>query len=160
MKSLILKHQESKQSIPVIYLILPIVMFSLFLSSNSSALEGDELFVIESLIHVRSGPSNDSESILKLKKDRKVIEIQRQNDWVEVELHRDDVKTGWIYKTLLSKATTENTSLPTRFDIFMQRFNNHTRFIKKENGIVYFIRSKRQRQRPVRGYCNSSMVKQ
>lgn len=119
-----------------------IAIFCLAYPDNSIALSGDILVVNESLVNVRSGPSNKAESVIKLKENRKVTEIQRQNNWVEVELHRDDINTGWIHSSLLSKASqTQNTSSPTRFDVFMQRFNDHNEVIKKQNGDIYFTKA-------------------
>ena len=105
--------------------------------------KGDELVVIKSLVNVRSGPSIDNEPLLKLNKDQKVIEIQRQKNWVEVALGHDDIKSGWMHKSLLGKEKkSENTTLPTRFDKFMQRFNDHNYVIKKQNGIIHFTKAK------------------
>lgn len=120
--------------------LLVLVVFLLH-TFDSLAAKGDELVVIESLVNVRSEPSSESESILKLKKDRKVTEIQRQKNWVEVDLRRDDIKTGWIYKPLLAKTTaSKNTSSRTPFDKFMQQFNVHNDVFKKQNGIIHFTK--------------------
>jgi uncharacterized protein YgiM (DUF1202 family) len=136
-----------QQTIPFSLLMLFIIVFAIGYTANSVAAAGDELIVIESLVNVRSAPSNDSEPLLRLKQDRKVTEIQRQGNWVEVEMHRDGISTGWIHGSLLSKAetnTTEarNTISPTRFDNFMQRFNNHNEVIKKQHGEIYFTEAK------------------
>lgn len=110
-------------------------------SLQALAEKGDELFVIESLVNVRSAPTLESEVLLRLEKGRKLIEIQRQESWIEVELHRDDIQAGWVHKSLLAKATkSKNTSSPTRFDKFMQRFNDHNDVIEKQNGIIYFTK--------------------
>lgn len=139
MKSPVQNSQASKQMISIIRLLLFIVVFCSSHISNSLAATGDELIVIESLVNVRAGPTTDAESLIRLSEGRKVTEIQRQNNWIEVETNRDDVKTGWIHKSLLSKiTTTQNTSSPTRFDEFLQRFNDHNEVIEKQNGVIYF----------------------
>jgi len=112
---------------------------SFFYTTSSIAKAGDELVINESLVNMRAGPSAEDEVLLKLKQDRKVTEIQRQGSWVEIETHREDIKTGWIHKTLLSKATiSKNTSSPSRLDNFMQRFNDMNEVITKQNGVIYF----------------------
>ncbi len=115
------------------------VIFCFGYTNDSMALEGDELIVIESLVNVRSGPDGEAEPLFRLAEGRKVIEIQRQNNWIEVDAQRDDHATGWIHKTLLSKiGVSENTSSPTRFDKFLQRFNEQNEIIKNQNGTLYF----------------------
>lgn len=142
MESRIQNLQTGKQIISAVRLTLFVAAFSY--TYNSVAATGDELIVTESIVNVRAGPSTDAEPLIKLLKDRKVTEIQRQDNWVEVETHRDDIKTGWIHKSLLRKkaAATQNTSSPTRFDHFMQRFNDYNEIIKKQNGIIYFTEAK------------------
>jgi len=143
MESPIKNSHKTKQATSVISLALCIAVFSPGYTSNSVAATADELIIIESIVNVRAGPSKEAEVLVKLSKDRKVTEIQRQNNWVEIETHRDDVKTGWIHKSLLGKAAaTQNTSSPTRFDHFMQRFNDHNEVIKKQNGVIYFTEAK------------------
>lgn len=116
-----------------------IVISCLIYTIDSFSQVGDELIVNESLVNIRVEPNTDAEVLLKLQRDRKVTEIQRDGNWVEVEIHREDKGAGWIHKSLLSKATvSKNTSSPTRFDNFMQRFNNHIEVITKQSGTLYF----------------------
>ncbi len=118
---------------------LCIVVVCLGQATNSFADKGDKLIVTESIVNVRSGPSSEYESIVKLKKDREVTEIQRQENWVEIETHRDDIKTGWIHKSLLKKLTvSKNTSPLTRFDKFKKRFDDKNEVIKKQDSDIYF----------------------
>lgn len=110
---------------------------------DATAKQGDQLFINARLVNMRAQPEKDAEVLLKLKRDRKVTEVQRKGNWVEIETHRDDVKTGWVHNSLLSKiVTTKNTASPTRFDKFMQRFDNHNETINKQNGIIYFSDAK------------------
>jgi Bacterial SH3 domain len=117
--------------------------------NNSFAIAGDELLVNESLVNVRSGPSGEAEPLFRLKGGRIVIEIRRENNWIEVETNHEAHPTGWIHKTLLSKINVlENTSSPTRFDNFIQRFNEYNVSINNENGIIYFteVREKNKKE--------------
>ncbi|GEM_PF-1415351 len=114
-------------------------LLCLLYTSNSVAVAGDELIVTGSVVNLRAAPTTSADTRIKLLKDRKVTEIQRQDNWIEVETHRQDIKTGWIHESLLGKAALkQNTTSPTRFDRFKQRFNNHNELIKKQNGVIYF----------------------
>ncbi len=106
--------------------------------SNSYAAAGDQLIITGNIVNLRTAPSTDAASPLKLLKDRKVIEIQRQGDWVEVKTNRDDVKTGWIYKTLVRKLKKKESTEEKRFRIFKQRFNAYKENIRNKNGIPQF----------------------
>lgn len=113
--------------------------YFVFTKSVFSA-EGDKLFIMESLVNVRSEPSAESDVLLKLKQGREVTEIQRQSNWIKVDLHRDDIQFGWIHKKLLSKVEkSENTTSPTRFEKFKKRFDDHNEVINKQNGNLFFI---------------------
>ena len=111
----------------------------------SHAEEGAQLFVTGNLINVRSEPSLDSEILLKLNKDRKVFEIQRQQNWVQVKLNPDGSKTGWIHASLLDEVTNQ-TSLdsPYHFEDFLERFNNQNEVIEKQNGTIFFTEATHQ----------------
>lgn len=121
------------------FLKLLIMLLCLLFPLQSLAENGDKLVVIESLVNVRAAPTADSESLLKLKKGRNVIEMGRQNNWVKVELHRTDTPTGWIHQSLLDKSEkTEEKITLTSFDKFKQRFEDQNEVIKKQNAIINF----------------------
>jgi Bacterial SH3 domain len=105
---------------------------------NSVAETGDALIITGDIVNLRTAPSTDAASPIKLLKDRKVIEIQRQGDWVEIKTNRDDIKTGWVYKSLIIKAKTRESADEKRFRVFKQRFIDLNQGIKKQNGIPYF----------------------
>jgi len=112
--------------------------------SSSLAATGDKLIITGDIVNLRTGPSTNAAAAIKLLKNHKVTEIQRQNNWIEIETHRKDIKTGWVHQSLLAKAraSSRNTSSPTRFERFMQFFNDHNDIIKKKNGIIYFSKAK------------------
>jgi uncharacterized protein YgiM (DUF1202 family) len=125
-----------------------ITLICISYTSNSFAAAGDELKITGDIVNLRAGPSIGADLLIKLIKDRKVTEIQRQKDWIEIETHRKDIKTGWIHQSLLAKATTSspNTSSPTRFDTFKQRFDDQNQVTKKQNGVIYFSAVKNKGQ--------------
>jgi len=106
--------------------------------SNSQAAAGDKLIITGNIVNLRAAPSTDAASPIKLLKDRKVIEIQRQGDWVEIKTNREDIKTGWIYKTLVKKLKKKESAEEKRFRIFTQRFNAYKENVSKQNGIPQF----------------------
>lgn len=106
--------------------------------SNSHAAAGDQLIITGNIVNIRTAPSTDAALAIKLSKDRKVIEIQRQGDWVEIKTNRDDIKTGWIYKTLIRKLKKKESLEEKRFRVFKQRFNAYKENIRKQNGIPQF----------------------
>jgi len=106
--------------------------------SNSYAATGDQLIITGDIVNLRTAPSTDAASPIKLLKDRKLIEIQRQGDWVEVKTNREDIKTGWVYKTLIKKIKKKESAEEKRFRIFKQRFNAYNENIRNQNGIPQF----------------------
>lgn len=71
-------------------------------TSVATADTGDRLYVKFPIVNLRSGPDITSPVILKLKKGRALIEVERQDDWVLVATGRHDIKSGWLYANLLS----------------------------------------------------------
>ena len=117
----------------------------LFCVSNSFAETGDELVITGSIVNLRTAPSNTSNVAIKLLKDKKVSELQRNGEWVEIETGREDVKTGWVHASLVARAEIEATiaeqiaaSEKKRFKYFKQRFQELNEITTKHNGKVYF----------------------
>jgi hypothetical protein len=105
---------------------------------NSHAAAGDQLIITGDIVNLRTAPSIDAASPIKLLKDRQVIEIQRQGDWVEIKTNREDIKTGWVYKTLIAKVKQKESAEEKRFRIFKQRFAEYNQNIRNQNGIPNF----------------------
>ena len=151
---LVLDSQTSHEAIPVsalfqLRLRVHLFSFCLFFITSSFADTGDELIITGDIVNLRTGPSSYTEAPIKLSQGRKVIEIQRNGDWVEIETHRNDIKTGWVHESLVAKATATVTAITTtkqnttpsstkRFKRFKQRFNDQNEVIKKQNGLIYF----------------------
>ena len=110
--------------------------------TNTYAATGDELIISGDIVNLRIAPSTDATSPIKLLKGKKVIEIQRQNNWVEVQTQRQDIKTGWVYKTLLKKAKQKESLEVKRYRIFKERFASYTEGRQKLNDTIYFVESR------------------
>ncbi|HIF50892.1 MAG TPA: SH3 domain-containing protein [Thiotrichaceae bacterium] len=135
------------------YFLIVVFFIVISITSNSFATVGEQLIIIGDIVNVRAAPSTNSDTLIKLLKDREVTEIQRQQQWIEIETHRKDIKTGWVHQSLLAKRekketkkSSRNTSSPSRFDKFMERFNEHNEVVKKQNGIIYFSEVKNKGQ--------------
>ena len=121
-----------------------ILTFGFLFIVNSFAEMGDELVITGDIVNLRTGPSIDTNAPIKLLKDHKVIEIQRQDDWVEIKTHRKDIKTGWVHESLIAKVTAtikppkQKTLSQRRFEHFMKGFNEYNEIIIKQNGVLYF----------------------
>ncbi|GJM04458.1 MAG: hypothetical protein DHS20C09_04490 [marine bacterium B5-7] len=106
--------------------------------NHSHAATGDELIITGNIVNLRTAPSTDAYSPIKLSKDRKVIEIQRQGDWVEIKTRRKDIKTGWVYKTLIAIVKKKESFAEKCYKAFQAKFAAYTEIIKKQNGAIYF----------------------
>lgn len=121
---------------------LPIIFLCLSYTLTCLAEKGDEFVVNKNLVNVRSEASVESKILLKLKNGRNVTEIQRQKNWVKVDLHLDDIPFGWIHKSLLAKVTKQENKLSLiNFEKFIQRFNDRNEVIKKQKGTIYFSKA-------------------
>ena len=85
---------------------LPVEYSKEVTSNNNEEIEkgiNNLLIVSVDLANVRSEPTTDSESIMVLAKDTKVVEINRQEDWVNINLSNTRQENGWIHESLVSK---------------------------------------------------------
>ncbi len=114
-------------------------IFCLMLINTTYADTGDELIVTGDIVNFRAAPSIDAEVLIKLEKDNKVIEIQHMDDWIEVNTQLNDIKTGWIHESLVTRETAEqDTTSLKRFEQFKQHFDDQNEVINKQNGVVHF----------------------
>lgn len=75
------------------------------------AAAGDDLVVTGSVVNLRAAPSEHAEILLKLARDRIVVEVRRDGDWVEVYTERTDISTGWVHASLLAPVPESDTAL-------------------------------------------------
>jgi len=114
------------------------------------AAPGDDLIVLGNIVNMRKGPAIDYPVTLKLKKGRKLVEIQRDNGWVEVKIGRDDIKSGWIYSSLLGKDMIDESSIALEntdtdnqlFELFKLALNELNEKSKASLGEVPFTKTK------------------
>jgi hypothetical protein len=66
------------------------------------AATGDTLIVTGDGVNVRYGPSPDAKVRMQVYHDQPVSEIERQGDWVRVEIAGTDGASGWIHTSLLA----------------------------------------------------------
>ncbi len=112
------------------------------LSTSLIAAPGDELVVTGSIVNLRERPSTDATVLLKLGQDRRVVEIKREADWVEIFTNRDDVITGWVHSSLLAPPSDHNIAITNHSDQytrFMQTFNHLNESWQQQNGYLPFI---------------------
>ncbi len=114
-------------------------IFCLILISTTYADTGDELIVTGDIVNLRAAPSINAEVLIKLVKDKKVIELQQLGEWVEVETRRNDINSGWVHESLLAGETAkQDTTSLKYFEQFKQYFDDQNDVINKQNGVVYF----------------------
>lgn len=65
---------------------------------------GDTLRVTGQGVNVRSGPSTSNRIVLQVNRNREAIELERQGDWVRVEVTGTGGREGWIHSSLLEVA--------------------------------------------------------
>jgi len=87
---------------------------------------GDELVTTSAIVNLREQPTTESGILLKLARDRRLIEVKRVGDWVEVYTDRADIATGWIHATLVTPLPDYNTAVSNhtgQFIRFIETFN-------------------------------------
>lgn len=126
-----------------------ICLFSLFATTALTA-TGDPLFVVSKIVNMRAGPSTDDEVLLKLRHGRKLEELQRQGNWVEVDTGREDIPSGWIYARLLSPEPAAGTpaeqasgeaKVESLFDLFELALAELNARIKTQIGFTAFSKA-------------------
>ncbi len=73
------------------------------LAASVLAAPGDILYVHVEVVNIREGPSTKDPVVLMLLKGHKLLELQRQGEWVEVDTGRTGGKTGWIHSSFIGK---------------------------------------------------------
>lgn len=77
----------------------------LILSGPAQGATGDVLVVTGDNVNVRTGPGTDHAVSRQLDRDQRVIEIERDGDWVRAEIEGATGTEGWIHGSLLVLAT-------------------------------------------------------
>jgi SH3-like domain-containing protein len=117
------------------------VILVCFLALDVSAAPGNSLVINGDNVNVRKGPSLKYPVVVKVHKEDVVVELQRQGEWVEIEIDKTGDKTGWIHSSLVGQKTNitpEKVTARDEFQIFMAAFDELNTNIKSKMGLVYF----------------------
>ena len=71
------------------------------------AAAGDTLVVTGDAVNLRFGPSTNTRIRQRVARDQQVMELQREGDWVRVEINDGDGREGWIHGSLLAPSDGE-----------------------------------------------------
>jgi hypothetical protein len=63
---------------------------------------GDVLTVIGDRVNVRSGPSTERDVTMQVSRNQRLVEIERQGDWVHAEIRGTGGADGWIHGSLVA----------------------------------------------------------
>lgn len=63
---------------------------------------GDPLVVTGDGVNVRNGPGTQNRIVMRVYRNREVVEIGREGDWVRVEIAGTGGREGWIHGSLLA----------------------------------------------------------
>jgi hypothetical protein len=78
--------------------------FCLLFGVPALAAPGDTLVVVGDGVNVRFGPSTDAHIRMQVYRNQRVTELQREGDWVRVEIAGNAGQEGWIHGSLLAPA--------------------------------------------------------
>lgn len=76
----------------------------LLVAQGVVAAPGDPLVVTGNGVNVRSGPGTDNRILLRVYRDQQVIELDREGEWVRLEIAGTAGQEGWIHSSLLAPA--------------------------------------------------------
>jgi hypothetical protein len=74
----------------------------LLLSGPGLGAEGDVLTVVGDTVNVRAGPGTEHAVTRQVSRDQRLLEIERQGDWVRAEIAGADGAAGWIHASLVA----------------------------------------------------------
>jgi len=75
---------------------------SLLLSGQALGAVGDVLTVIGDRVNVRSGPSTESEVRMQVSRNQRLVEIEREGEWVRAQISGTGGADGWIHGSLIA----------------------------------------------------------
>lgn len=121
-------------------IIIPVYL----LACNVLAAPGDSFLVLGNNVNVREGPSLNYPVVLKLHKGHKVMEFQREGEWVEIRTGKTGEKSGWIHSSLLGQESVDAPTKTTgnkKFQKFKTDFDELNARINKKMGITFFTKA-------------------
>ena len=75
---------------------------TLLLSGQALGAVGDVLTVIGDRVNVRAGPSTESEIRMQVSRNQRLVEIEREGDWVRAQISGTGGADGWIHGSLVA----------------------------------------------------------
>jgi hypothetical protein len=75
---------------------------TLLLSGPGLGAQGDLLTVVGDNVNVRSGPGTEHAVTRQVARDQRLVEIERQGDWVRAEIAGTGGADGWIHASLVA----------------------------------------------------------
>jgi uncharacterized protein YgiM (DUF1202 family) len=75
---------------------------SLLLSGPALGAAGDVLSVIGDRVNVRAGPGTEHGVLRQVSREQRLVEIERQGDWVHAEIAGAGGADGWIHTSLVT----------------------------------------------------------
>jgi uncharacterized protein YraI len=83
-------------------IVFAVAACSLLVGGPALGAAGDYLIVVRDRVNVRSGPGTDRPVSMLVFRNELVVEIQREGDWVQMEIARSGGARGWIHASLLA----------------------------------------------------------
>jgi Bacterial SH3 domain len=74
----------------------------LLLSGPALGAAGDVLTVIGDRVNVRAGPSTERDVTMQVSRNQRLVEIERQGEWVHAEIRGTGGADGWIHGSLVA----------------------------------------------------------
>jgi len=120
------------------------IILGCIMAINVLAAPGDSFNILGDNVNVRKGPSLKNPMVIKLQKGHGVVEMQRQDGWVEIVDGKTGEKLGWVHSSLIGQKKTEGPAIVTtkdKFQKFMSAFDGLNTNIKNKMGLVYFTKA-------------------
>src|SRR5690606_16453200 len=76
---------------------------ALLLGQTALAAPGDVLTVTGDRVNVRAGPGTEHAVVRQVARAQRLVEIERQGDWVHAEIAGTDGGNGWIHASLVAR---------------------------------------------------------
>jgi uncharacterized protein YgiM (DUF1202 family) len=111
-------------------------------SVHARGASGDILYVKVDRVNVRQGASTKTPVLITLNKGHELLEIYRQEEWIQVGVARTGGKIGWIHRSLVTSELPlggkTTTPLTPEFENFMWAFNILNHKVKSATGVTFF----------------------
>jgi hypothetical protein len=82
------------------------------LSGPALGAAGDVLIVTADRVNVRSRPSTEREVRMQVSRNQRLVEIERQGDWVHAEISGTGGADGWIHASLVAPPSDQAAATP------------------------------------------------